>query len=202
MKALLMFSLLAISITVVAQTPENYVPSYTLDVPKGWGVEHISLPLDFAPSIPYKGVEDLRFAPGWSDPKAGDYWTYSFLWNLEGKPDITPEATEKNLTAYYTGLIGRNIEPRKIPKEKLVPVKVSIKKVKTEAGDLQTWSGTIDMLDYMAQKPITLNAVVHMRSCPDKDNLFMFYQISPQASTHEIWKELKKLWESFECEKK
>ena len=180
---------------------EKYDPSYTLTAPQGWGIERFAIPIEFAPSIPYKGVEDVRFAPGWSDPKSTEYWAYAFLWNLEGNPEITPQATERNLTAYYTGLIGRNIERRKIPKEKLVPVKVTLKKTNAEQGDLQTYSGTIDMLDYMEQKPITLNCSVHVKSCPGKNNTFVFYQISPQPLTSSVWKDLQKLWTSFECNK-
>ena len=96
---------------------EKYKPQYALAAPQGWGIERFTIPIEFAPSIPYKGVEDLRFAPGWSDPKSTEYWTYAFLWSLDGKPEITPQITEQNLTAYYTGLIARNIERRKIPKE-------------------------------------------------------------------------------------
>jgi len=58
----------------------------------------------------------------------------------------------------------RNIEKRKIPAEKILPIKPSIKKVKTDKEDLETFTGTIDMLDYMEQKPITLNCIVHLKS--------------------------------------
>jgi hypothetical protein len=178
---------------------EKYNPGYTLAMPEKWGVERFAIPIEFAPVIPYSGVEDVRFAPGWSDPKSNDYWSYAFLWFLNGKPGITPEATEKNLTAYYTGLIERNIEPRKIPKEKLIPVKVSMKKTTTDPGDVQTFFGTVDMLDYMQQKPITFNCIVHIKLCPGKDNTFVFTEISPRPLTNEIWKGLKDLWTTFDC---
>lgn len=195
-----LFSIASNAQTPDAFDPEKYTPPYSLAFPQGWGVERFAIPIDFALSIPYQGVEDLRFAPGWSDSKSNDYWTYAFLWYLKGKPDVNARNIENNLTAYYTGLIGRNIDRRKIPKEKLVPVKVTIREDKPHTGDLRTWSGTIDMLDYMEQKPITLNCVVHLRLCPGKDNTFMFYQISPRASTNEIWKDLQKLWNTFECD--
>ena len=164
-------------------------------------MHRFAIPIDFAPAIPYKGVEDLRFAPGWSDPKSDEYWTYAFLWYMEGKPDITPQIIEKNLAAYYTGLTGMNIEQRKIPKEKLVPVKVAIRKVSVIEGDLQTYSGTINMLDYMEQKPMTLHCVVHIRSCPGKNNTFVFYELSPQPLTSGVWKALQKIWTTFDCNK-
>ena len=39
---------------------------YVLDTVKGWGIERFSIPIGFAPSIPYTGVEDIRFTPGWA----------------------------------------------------------------------------------------------------------------------------------------
>jgi len=194
-----------VSFTLRAQTPaefnhDTYQPTYTLPAPEGWGIERFPIPIEFAPSIPYKGVEDVRFAPGWGNPKSEDYWSYAFLWYLDGKVDITAETTEKNLTAYYSGLVGRNIEPRKIPKEKLVPVKVSMKKTTTAKDDLKTFSGTIAMLDYMEQKPITFNCVVHVKACPGKENnTFVFTQISPKPVEDKVWTELQKLWTGFDC---
>src|SRR4051812_6700953 len=87
-------ALLLIATCTSAQTkpgefdPGKYVPPYALTAPEGWGVERFAIPIEFAPSIPYKGVEDIRFAPGWSDAKSNEYWTYAFLWYLDGKPAI------------------------------------------------------------------------------------------------------------------
>lgn len=179
---------------------DKYVPSYSLPMPTGWGVERFGFPISFAPSIAYKGVEDVRFTPGWGDPKSNDYWSYAFLWYLDGAVTITPEAMEKNLVAYYSGLIDRNIEPRKIPKEKLFPVKVVLKKIAAANGDAQTYSGTVEMLDYMEQKPITHNCMVHLKSCAGKNNTYLFCQISPKPLTDSVWRGLQDLWTNFNCE--
>ncbi|MEI9921341.1 MAG: hypothetical protein WDO14_21530 [Bacteroidota bacterium] len=203
MKPIVLFIALLTFSTAYAQTsfdPEKYNPSYSLPTPEKWGIERFPIPIDFALAIPYKGIEDIRFTPGWGDSKSNDYWSYAFLWFLDGSPEITPQATEKNLTAYYTGLIGRNIDKRKIPQEKITPVKVVIKKSNTASGDLQTYAGMIDMLDYMEQKPMTLNVVVHIKKCPGKNNTFVFYQISPQPLTNEVWNGLQALWTNFDCD--
>jgi len=200
-------ALLLIALCTQAQTPakefdaEKYNPPYALATPPEWGVERFAIPIEFAPSIPYKGVEDIRFAPGWGDAKSTAYWTYAFLWYLEGKPKIDAQAIEKNLTAYYTGLVGRNIERRKIPKEKLVPVKATIKQTTKTEGDAQTFLGTIEMLDYMEQKPMTLNCTVHIKLCGDQNNTFVFYQISPRPLTDNVWRGLQQLWTTFACSK-
>jgi hypothetical protein len=165
----------------------------------GWGMERFLLPPDFAPQIKYTGVEDLRFTKGWGDVKSDEYWSYAFLWFLNSKPVINAATLEKSLNAYYDGLIGRNIERRKIPKEKIFPVKSIIKKIATVPGDSSTFSGTVYMLDYMEQKPNTLNCTIHLKYCTGKDNTFLFYELSPQPATHAVWKTLDKLWKAFDC---
>ena len=102
---------------------------YTLNFPNGWDVERFLIPIEFAPQIPYKGVEDIRFTPGWGNVKSDEYWTYAFLWYLDETPKTNAKIIENNLKAYYTGLVGRNIVPRKIQADKLVPVITEIKKV-------------------------------------------------------------------------
>src|ERR1041385_6467499 len=104
-------------------------PPYSLDIPQGWNVERFLIPIEFAPQIPYKGVEDLRLTPGWAKAESDEYWTYVFLWYLDDSPETNEKIIEENLKAYYTGLVDRNIESRKIPPEKVVPLKTYIEKV-------------------------------------------------------------------------
>ena len=166
-----------------------------------WSIERFPIPIEFAPAIKYTGVEDIRFFKGWSNANSTEYWSYAFLWYLDGTVKTDAAGIEKNLNSYYDGLIGRNIEKRNIPAEKVFKTKASIKQIKTEKGDLQTYAGVINMLDYMAQKPIALNCFVHIRKCADKPNTIIFYQLSPQETDSEIWKSLKQLWADFKCEK-
>jgi hypothetical protein len=181
---------------------ETFVPPYKLIVPENWITERFGIPIEFAPSIPYAGIEDVRFAQGWDNSSSEEYWTYSYLWYLDGKIEFDAKTIEKNLEAYYTGLVGRNIERRKIPKEKLFPVKANFSIVKAHEGDLNTFSGTVHMVDYMAQEPITLNILVHVKDCPGKENTFVFYEVSPQDAAHPIWQILHGMWRAFECDAK
>jgi len=205
MKNLIIIIFSFISFGALAQNskPEfdgsKWKPPYSLALPEGWGVERFPIPIEFAPSIPYKGVEDIRFTPGWGNAKSEEYWSYAFLWYLDETPVTRPKIIEDNLTAYYTGLIGRNIEKRKIPADKLFPVKVSVREVTTEPGDLKTYHGTIAMLDYMEQKPIILNCVVHLKSCAGQREGFIFYEISPRPMTDKVWTSFASLWKGFDC---
>jgi hypothetical protein len=181
--------------------PDTYSPTYLLAVPDKWSVERLSMPPDFARDIPYKGIEDVRFAPGWGDVKTGDYWSYAFLWRTEGAAEVSAAILGKSLKSYYAGLIARNITPRKIPDSKLVPTTVSIQIIKTVAGDLETYSGTISMLDYMEQTPMVLNVLIHKKNCPDKNHAFLFFEISPKPATDPIWQKLNTLYEGLDCAK-
>src|SRR6188472_3406133 len=101
------------STTKPKKEKESMAPSYTLPFPQGWGTEIFSLPPTFAPAITYKGVEDIRFAPGWAKAASNEYWTYCFLWYLEDSIQTDATIIETNLKAYYTGLIASNTQKSK-----------------------------------------------------------------------------------------
>jgi len=170
---------------------------YNLPIPRTYTIERFLIPISFAPSINYKGVEDIRFTPGWGNIKTHEYWTYAFLWWLDGTVTMDSAIIENNLKAYYTGLAKVN----NVPADKQVVVKTKFNKAKTASGDLNTYTGTIDMTDYMTKSPLTLNAVVHVRRCEAENKTVIFYQVSPKPFTHSNWADLNSLWVEFKCKK-
>ncbi len=166
----------------------------------GWGVERFLLPPSFAPKIGYTGVEDLRFSIGWGDSKSEEYWSYAYLWYLDGNVETNSESIQTNLALYYDGLIDSNIEIRKISPEVLFPTEVVVNKIQTLPGDLSTFTGTIKMLDYMKAEPITLNYIIHQKSCAGQAKSIIFFEISPKPMTDKIWNRLNNLWQDFKCD--
>jgi hypothetical protein len=173
---------------------------YVLDTIKGWDVERFLIPISFAPSITYKGVEDIRFTPGWAKRSTSEYWSYAFLWWLDGAPAFNASTIENNLIAYYTGLIKVNSDSGRIA-GKLFQVTAVIKQRTTEKGDLNTFEGSVKMLDYMSLEPITLNFTIHIKSCPSQDKTYVFHEISPMPYSDDVWKKLHQLWVNFKCNK-
>ncbi len=173
--------------------------SYSLPFPPGWETELFSIPISFAPEIAYKGIEDIRFAPGWGKSGSKEYWSYAFLWCLENKPVIDAKTIEENLQLYYSGLLQSNAQKYKLPAEKITAVKTTIEKTTTLAGDAATFNGSVAMIDYMKQEPITLNCIIHLKYCAGNNNTFLFHEISPQPFTDSTWENLHKLWRAFEC---
>ena len=174
---------------------------YNLPVPSGWTIERFLIPISFAPQIPYKGVEDIRFTPGWANVKTDEYWTYAFLWWLDAKPGTDAKIVADNLKAYYIGLIRINTNNADSASKKELPVTTSFKKTSTYKGDLETYTGTVEMLDYMQRKPIVLNCIVHLKFCAENNKAVLFYQLSPKPFTHKNWQGLDQLWSDFKCKK-
>ncbi|MDF2475005.1 MAG: hypothetical protein K0S24_488 [Sphingobacterium sp.] len=166
----------------------------------GWGIERFPIPIDFAPNIPYKGVEDVRFTIGWSKPESDEYWSYAFLWYIEGQQVIDSKTIENNLSLYFDGLVNRNIEKRHLPKDLIKKTKARFNKLaESEGEDESTFAGTIQMVDYMGKQPITLQATIHLRKCPGTDHTIIFHQFSPQERSAPVWSKLNGLWNTFRC---
>lgn len=180
---------------------KNWDAPYVLDMPKGWDIERFPIPIEFAPSIPYQGVEDIRFTPGWAKRESEEYWTYAFLWYLNKAQKFEARTIEDNLLAYYTGLIKINTDKSDTSTLLTPQVRTSIRKLATVHGDQETFSGNVNMFDYMSRKPITLNLFIHVKSCRGQDKTFVFYQVSPKPYTDPVWKSLNQLWFRFKCEK-
>jgi hypothetical protein len=181
--------------------PQTYSPVYQLAIPDGWSTERFALPPDFAKQLAVRGVEDLRFSPGWGEPKSEDHWSYAFLWWLEGKKDMDASFLQDNLKIYYSGLLNRNIKPRKISMEKIYPVVVKMKNVNTASGDIKTFEGTVSMLNYINQEPMILNIIIHEKYNVDKTHDFLLFEVSLKAFTHPNWVKLNKLNADFSCTK-
>ncbi|MFT3679909.1 MAG: hypothetical protein QM791_06530 [Ferruginibacter sp.] len=205
MKNLPLVLALFFSLTAYAQEAQTgfdghkWEAPYDLPKPKDWGIERFLIPISFAPQVPYKGVEDIRFAPGWAKAASEEYWTYAFLWWLEEKPVMNAKIIEENLKNYYTGLLQVNSDSSKTAGEKYIPVVTAFKKIKTFKGDKATFEGTVTMKDYMKRTPITLHCVVQLAYCEEENRTVIFYQLSPKPRTHKNWAGLNRLWTGFKC---
>lgn len=199
MKILAILSLSLSFIKSYGQAPEfnahTWEAPYHLSSPANWGIERFPIPIGFAPQIPYKGVEDIRFTPGWAKATSDEYWSYAFLWYLDGDVKMDAKIIESNLQQYYSGLIKAN------GSDNSNPVITTFKEVAKDSNDLKTYIGTISMLNYMTQQAIVLNCKVHVKSCSGETKTFIFYELSPKPLTHSVWQSLDKLWADFKCKK-
>jgi hypothetical protein len=170
-------------------------------IPEGWRIERTSFPPPFAPQVKLHGIEEIRFPPGWGVAGSEDYWSVAYLLWLDTGQPINESTLQDMLKSYYDGLVktGGGPVPHNIPKEKMIDTKVVVQKIKPEADDIETWSGTVHMLDYMAMKPMTLNLKVHTKQCGDKDHFPLFFELSPKPFADVLWIDLEKMKKNFTC---
>lgn len=196
-----MMKLLPFFLFLAFTTPDFQAQSPYLPVPAGWRVEQFPFPIEFAPQIPYSGDEHLRFAPTWDKLDSDESWAYCFLWWIKLDSKMRSESLEKDLQAYYAGLVGRNITRRKIDQSLVVPTITEFKETVTEKGDNKTYVGTIKMLDYMSLRPVTLHVRVYQMLCTKENKMAVFFAVSPQPQSHAIWGQFKMVREGFQCSK-
>jgi hypothetical protein len=65
----------------------------------------IPFPLEFAPSLAHRGVEELRFPPGFLDEASPNRWSYAFVWRLEDPAALDAPQVAAELVAYFRGLL-------------------------------------------------------------------------------------------------
>lgn len=133
-------------------------PAQPWSIPAGFRGETIPFPLDFAPGLAHKGVEELRFAPGFFDPAAPGYWSYAFVWRTEDAAVLDAAAVGAELTAYFRGLIEA------VDEDKQIANKAAIVAHATDAGTRITI--TAHVFDAFKTKlPLDLEGWAERRAC-------------------------------------
>ncbi len=192
-------SLIFLLLLLVAATNSHAQSNYDFPKPKGWNTEKLSIPIEFAKSVPFKGAEELRFAPGWSNNKTEEYWAYDFLWFIEGLPSVSKGNLDKYMTDYYNGLYLSNLKGKPAPPAKFT--KAHFKKAEAQINDKQTFEGTINTLDFLTGQPITFNVKVHVRHYPQAQHTAVIFEVSPQLYKNVVWDSLDGVANGFELKK-
>jgi hypothetical protein len=108
----LLVSLFIISLSIAAWSQET--KPQLLHEPVNWSFERFTLPPEFAPGIPYKGVEELRFSPGMFNKDSAAYFTYAFVAQLDNVTTISQNDIGDYLLKYFKGLCNNVARDRKL----------------------------------------------------------------------------------------
>lgn len=190
---------LALSLALLLAAPAAF--QWTL--PDGWRQETIPFPLEFAPDLPYKGVEELRFSPGMFKPDQEGYWSYAFVWWLDGRPTLDAPALTSSLQRYFAGLCASVAKDKGIPVD---PARFSASLHATDGAGAKVghpvaaFAGIVDTYDPFATgKPIVLNVEVWVWDCDRSAKRAVFILASPKPAGAPIWTSLRKRRDEFLC---
>jgi hypothetical protein len=160
--------------------------------PDGWKKETIPFPLEFAPALSYKGVEELRFAPKFFDPSADTYFSYSFAWVLDGSPNLNSEKLSKDLATYFQGL-SRAVKPAR-HNDNAHKAKVT----KFHAGS-PYFRGEVTTVDAFGDgRALTLHVEGEVSQCASRTVVLL--TLSPRSPTDSVWPTLRAQRATFACQ--
>jgi len=167
-----------------------------LEIAEPWRSERLSFPIHFAPSLDYKGIEEVRFAKGWGKKDSEEFWTYAFLWYLDEDPALTEAQLAKDIQAYFDGimnLVGKGRGLTDIP-ESTVTFEGKPGVVISHASDNHPgirYEGQVKTFDAFFTKGMqTLNFTAIYDYCPVSKKYTVLFTFSPQERDHAIWKTL------------
>ena len=180
--------------TLPAKTIPTTPPGLKWPVAPGWQREAFVLPPPFAPKLGVTGFEEVRLAPGFARPGANDFWSYAFVWFVEGQLPLDGAALTQLLETYYRGLCQEGGDPRFVFKPELVRVdlaRVSEPATAPDEGEQHELQGTVDTLDCLfTGKPLTLHVRLQVQDCPQTQRRALLVRGSPQKDGNPIWREL------------
>jgi hypothetical protein len=169
---------------------------------EGWKRETIPFPLGFAPTLGFHGVEEIRFAPGFFDPKAPGYFTYAFVWWLED-PAPSEAELERAFTTYFAGLCQAVAEDKAACGSVSHATALAVAKPPLAwlGDEHQGWSyrGTIDTYDaFKAKAPLRLDLALVIWRCPASGRTAVLVTATPAAGSP-LAADLRAQVDAFAC---
>ena len=170
---------------------------YALPQPEKWGKEKIAFPIEFAPLIPFKGMEEIRFTPGWGDIKSEDYWSYTFVWFVEGAPVISRDSLKQYLSQYYTGLYFANQKESPTGDRDFTHVQAT--KIAAANADKDTYEVKIATVNFLTKQALALNGRIHVRRYQAINRTALLIEISPKDYKHPVWMGMDNIVSEFKA---
>ena len=168
-----------------------------LKAPVAWEFERFALPPAFSPGFPYKGVEELRFAPGMFMKDSSDYFSYAFVAQLNNTTHITQADVENYLLTYFKGLCSSTAKQRNLSID-TAQITVSVQKQNNAAGNGLIYNSVLHVFGVFADgAPVTLNAEIKVLSDTNAQKTYLLFIASPRNKTENIWKQLYKIQHDF-----
>src|SRR5215813_2238737 len=147
MKSLLASFILFVTLLSSTRGQEN--KAQLLKEPVAWQFERFTLPPVFAPSILYKGAEELRFAPGMFKKDSPDYFTYVFVAQIDSVVAISQTDIRNYLLNYYKGLCGATARDRKLSID-TAQINAVVKKRKDVPAKEIVYNATVNLFGVFA----------------------------------------------------
>jgi len=180
---LLLIYIVSFSITLTAQN-ELEPKQEKLDLlvtDSIWTKEIFHFPIRFAPALNYKGIEEAQFPVGWSKKESPNFWSYIFVWDIEGNSVISEKELEADLKTYFDGLMNSQNTLTHFT-------------IKESSNASVNYVGKVSFFDNLRTKTdISLNVRVTKQYCQKKNKSIIVFRFSPQEFEKEVWNTLERV---------
>jgi hypothetical protein len=188
MKTALLTLIFSIAFSVITKAQEAK-PQILLH-PAGWEFERFEMPPSFAPAITYKGIEELRFAPGMFKKDSADYFTYAFVAQID-KITVIPETGINDfLINYYRGLCGLIAKNNNLAID-TTQVSATVSKRNTPSSLGTTYDATVNIFGVFTDgAPVKLNMEITNVTNAVTKKTYLIFLASPRDKKEYIWDDL------------
>ena len=167
-----------------------------LKQPANWQFERFALPPEFAPNIPYKGVEELRFSPGMFVKDSSNYFTYAFVVELDNINSISRDDIKNYLLDYFKGLCGNTAKQRNLSID-TSKITVSVDKDESTGKDVH-YNATLGIFGVFADgAPVRLNMEIKVMNDKANSKIYLVFIASPLNKTDKVWMTLHSIQKNF-----
>jgi len=154
--------------------------SLYLKAPESWRAEVLEFPLSFAPEIKLEGREELRFAPGMFDAESETYFTYGFIWLLNGQQHFKSSDFEQYLLQYFQGLY-LSVSKKENKSSDGFKVNARLSQENQHVGQVE-WRDP-----FVTEDQLTLNFKTRQWLCPKTNQTMVVFSLSPKPYGHANW---------------
>src|SRR5215831_3982009 len=184
-----------VSLSVATTNAQQPTPQL-LKQPTNWQFERFALPPEFAPNIPYKGVEELRFAPGMFVKDSTFYFTYAFIAQLDNVHSVSRKDIKDYLLKYYRGLCSSEAQEKKLS---IDTSKITIEtESKKSASDDVIYYAVANIFGVFADgAAVKLNMEVKVLINKSTSKTYLLFIASPREKTDPVWKQLYAIQSEF-----
>ena len=174
--------------------------AFSYSVPGNWQKDpRYKFPLPWSPGLPFKGFEDLYFAPGFDDLDSPEYHSYVFLWWLDGKPQITAAELQADMVTYFKGLAEQRGRNNKFSPD-LSQIKAQYARSSNGpstfgGADAANFRGTVTLYDRRG-KVISLYSEV-LSSYYGDGHTAVFFAMSKEPRPSALWSQLDAIRNGF-----
>ena len=162
----------------------TYHSSYFLETNSTWRKELFRIPLNFAPDISLRGIEDARFPIGWEVKDSSTFWSYVFAWNVDHPQAVSTDELSANLELYFDGLMRME---RRTEEDGITKTTSNLKRIET-SNEIISYTGEITTFDaFFDKKPITFNVKADQYYCEEINRAITIFRFSPQYFDSDAW---------------